>query len=244
MLKDDERMDHIAGTTYQIIQSDNVFTYSIDAILLARFASIPLQKGQILDLCSGNGVVGMTMTERTRAAITLMELQEPLHTMALRSIEENNLCEHVTALCADLKEIKQHFAHGFFDTVTCNPPYFKQSSHEQIKENRTKAVARHELACTLSEVVESAAYVLKHSGKLAIVHRPDRLVDIIEAMKKNKVEPKRIQFCHSKASSHANMLLIEGIKGGKPGLKTEPPLMVYEEDGRYTKEFNEVYFRL
>ncbi|MFB4214145.1 tRNA1(Val) (adenine(37)-N6)-methyltransferase [Shouchella sp. JSM 1781072] len=242
MLEKDERLDHIAGTSYKIVQSDQVFTYSIDAVLLARFASIPLQKGRILDLCSGNGVVGITMTERTKALISLLELQEPLHSMASRSIKGNGLEKQLTPICADLKHIRDYFAHGFFDAVTCNPPYFTKGDHEQMKLESTKALARHELSCTLDDVIAAGSYVLKHGGKFTMVHRPERMVEIMETMKQHRIEPKRIRFCHSSAKKPSTMLLIEGTKGGKQGLVCEAPLFVYDQDGKYTTAFNKEYF--
>lgn len=242
MLVEGERLDQIAGTTDTIIQSNDAFSYSIDAVLLARFASIPIQAGHILDLCSGNGIVGLVLARRTKARIEMVELQERLHTMAERSIELNQLNDQLTSHQLDVKELSQFFSHGQFDSITCNPPYFQVHANRLIKDKPSVALARHELTCTLTDVIASASYVLKHGGKLSMVHRPERLAEIIQTMQQQGIEPKRIRLCHSREDQPANILLIEGSKGGKPGLTCEAPLFVYQEDGEHTSQFKQEYF--
>ncbi len=242
MLVEGERIDRIAGTRDSIIQSQDVFSYSIDAVLLGRFASIPIKAGRILDLCSGNGIVGLVVARRTKATIQLVELQEQLHSMAERSIKLNDLTNQIVSHQLDVKNLRNAFSHGEFDTVTCNPPYFPVHSNKLIKEKVAIALARHELACTLNDVISSASFVLKHGGKLAMVHRPERLAEMVLVMQQNGIEPKRIRLCHAREDESATILLVEGIKGGKPGLRIEAPLFIYQADGEYTQRFQQEYF--
>ncbi len=243
MLREGERIDRIAGTNDPIIQADHVFSYSIDAILLGRFAYVPIQKGNILDLCSGNGVVGLVLAERTKGNIMMVELQEKLNDMANRSIEKNHLVDRLSSVCMDVKEIPNQFQPGMFDTVTCNPPYFPIEANKLIKEKEHIALARHELACTLEDVVAAGSHAVKHGGKLALVHRPERVSEMIAAMRTNRIEPKRLRFCHPKMGKPANIVLLEGTKGGKPGLICESPLIIYNDDSSYTDAFKQEYFR-
>ena len=239
-LKDDERLDHILGEGLKIIQSPSVFAFSLDAVLLARFVSVPVQKGKILDMCSGNGIIPLFLTTRTKAEIIRIEIQPKLYDMGIRSIQYNQLEAQIQMFCGDIKKISANFSHGSFDVVTCNPPYFAIRSKEEINQNPHFAIARHELKCTLEDVVGSGAFVLKEGGKFALVHRPERLIEIILLMKKYKIEPKRMQLVYPKLNREANMLLIEGIKSGKSEIKILPPFYVYEESGNYTEEMRKI----
>ncbi|WZX99825.1 tRNA1(Val) (adenine(37)-N6)-methyltransferase [Bacillus sp. FSL W7-1360] len=240
-LYEGERSDKIAGTTMSIIQSPDVFSYAMDAILLGRFVRVPSELGQMLDLCSGNGVVGLVLSTRTKGHITLLELQERLHHMAERNILVNQLQSRMTARCGDVRSVSAFVKKNGYDVVTCNPPYFPVHQGEYIKDNRHKALARHELACTLQDVIQASCFALKHGGKLALVHRPERLFEAMSLMRDNELEPKRIRFCHPHANRDANIVLVEAVKGGKAGLQCMPPLVVYEENGTYTKAFQKEY---
>lgn len=236
MLTDDERLDYLLAENLRIIQSPSVFSFSLDAVLLARFAYVPKKRGRIVDLCAGNGAIPLFLSARTESTITGVELQPRLAGMARRSIEFNGLSGQIDIIEGDVKEIPAQLGYEKYDTVTCNPPYFL--AHDMSDKNLSEhmAIARHELHLTLDEAVRSASQLLKQGGKAAFVHRAGRLIDIMAAMRNNRLEPKRIRLVYPKAGKEANTLLIEGIKDGKPDLKVLPPLIVYGEDGEYTEE--------
>lgn len=236
MLTDDERLDYLLAENLRIIQSPSVFSFSLDAVLLARFAYVPKKRGRIVDLCAGNGAIPLFLSARTESTITGVELQPRLAGMARRSIEFNGLSGQIDIIEGDVKEIPAQLGYEKYDTVTCNPPYFP--AHDMSDKNLSEhmAIARHELHLTLDEAVRSASQLLKQGGKAAFVHRAGRLIDIMAAMRNNRLEPKRIRLVYPKAGKEANTLLIEGIKDGKPDLKVLPPLIVYGEDGEYTEE--------
>ena len=236
MLTDDERLDYLLAENLRIIQSPSVFSFSLDAVLLARFAYVPKKRGRIVDLCAGNGAIPLFLSARTESTITGVELQPRLAGMARRSIEFNGLSGQIDIIEGDVKEIPAQLGYEKYDTVTCNPPYFP--AHDMSDKNLSEhmAIARHELHLTLDEAVRSASQLLKQGGKAAFVHRAGRLIDIMAAMRNNRLEPKRIRLVYPKAGKEANTLLIEGIKDGKPNLKVLPPLIVYGEDGEYTEE--------
>ena len=236
MLLDDERLDYLLAEDLRIIQSPSVFSFSLDAVLLARFAYVPLKRGRVVDLCTGNGAIPLFLSARTEVPIIGVELQERLVHMAMRSVSYNNLDHRISILHGDVKEIPAQLGFEKYDVVTCNPPYFP--AHELSDKNISEhmAIARHELHLTLDESVEAASKLLKQGGKAAFVHRAGRLIDIISAMRANRLEPKRVRLVYPKAGKEANTLLIEGIKDGKPDLKILPPLIVYGEDGEYTEE--------
>lgn len=231
-----ERVDYIFDTELKIIQSQEVFSFSLDAVLLARFVYVPIQKGRIMDLCTGNGAIPFLLTKRTKGELTGMELQSRLFDMAVRSAAMNDLSERVDFVLGDVKEAVARFGKGQFDIVTCNPPYFPSHQTSDQNINPHLAAARHELHITLKEVIEIASDLLKPKGKVALVHRPERLAEIITMMRTCRIEPKRMQFVYPKSGKHANMVLIEGTKQGKEGMKVLPPIIVYDENGQYTKD--------
>lgn len=242
-LKDDERLDYLLAEDLRIIQSPSVFSFSLDAVLLSRFASIPKSAhGTIVDLCTGNGVVPLFLSARSKAKIYGVELQPRLHDMASRSVAYNKLEEQIDIRLGDVKVAPETLGVEKFDAVTCNPPYFL--AHELSEKNVSEhyAIARHEIYLTLDEAIHSASRLLKQGGKAAFVHRPERLLDIVTAMRANRLEPKRMQLVYPKNGKEANTLLIEGMKDGKPGLKILPPIIVYEENNEYTAEIRELLY--
>ena len=242
ILKGDERLDYLLAEELRIIQSPSVFSFSLDAVLLARFASIPISKGKIVDLCSGNGVIPLLLSTRTRASILGVEIQERLYDMAVRSIDYNNLSDQLLMHHGDLKGIAKEIGYSKYDAVTCNPPYFPTPKVEEQNKNEHFAIARHEIHCTLEDVISNSSQLLKQGGKAAFVHRPGRLMDIMWLMRKYRLEPKRLQFVYPMAGKEANTILIEGIKDGSPDLKTLPPFIVYDENNEYTKEARELLY--
>ncbi|MGO4890208.1 tRNA1(Val) (adenine(37)-N6)-methyltransferase [Anaerobacillus sp. MEB173] len=241
-LNEGERLDYLLHEDLKIVQSQQVFSFSIDAILLAAFAYVPIQKGKIVDLCTGNGVIPIALTKRTKAHILGVEIQERLYDMAVRSVQVNHLEQQIQMINADIKELPKRIEHGQFDVVTCNPPYFNTISEDELNRNEHYAIARHEIYCTLDDVIKVSSQLVKQKGKVALVHRPGRLTDIITLMRKYRIEPKRIQFVHPKKDKDANMILIEGMKDGKQDIKVLPPIFVYNENNEYTKEFSDIYY--
>lgn len=242
ILKDDERLDYLLAEDLRIIQSPSVFSFSLDAVLLAKFASVPISKGEIVDLCSGNGVIPLFLTTRTKAKIIGVEIQERLYDMAVRSVRYNNVENQVQMIHGDVKEIPSVLGIEKYDAVTCNPPYFLTNEQSDKNANEHYTIARHEVLLTLDEAIFSASRLLKQGGKAAFVHRPGRLLDIVTSMRAHRLEPKRIRFVYPKFGKEANMLLIEGIKDGKPDLKILPPLYVYNESNEYTAEVSEILY--
>lgn len=241
-LYEDERLDYLLAENLKIIQSPTVFAFSLDAVLLARFAYIPIQKGNIIDLCSGNGVVPLLLSNKTKAAITGVEIQERLYQMAVRSIRYNGLEDRIQMIHGDLKEMPKTVGHGKFDAVTCNPPYFASPSPHVMNENQYLAIARHEILCSLEDVIRVSSQLLRQGGKAAFVHRPDRLMDILTFMRQYRLEPKRLRFVYPKSGKEANTILVEATKNGNAGLKALPPLFVYDENNEYTPEMREILY--
>ncbi|HBC90581.1 MAG TPA: SAM-dependent methyltransferase [Lactococcus sp.] len=241
-LKAGERIDQIAATDVQIIQSRDVFSFSIDAILLARFPRLP-KKGKIVDMCAGNGAVGLFASSMTDSQIIELEIQERLAEMTQRSIQLNELDEQMTVINDNLNKALNYITTSSVDLIFCNPPYFKLDDKSHVNENPHYTLARHELATNLDEIFETSKRLLKTNGHLALVHRPERFFEIVDKMKKNHLVPKRIQFVYPKANQAANILLIDAIKDGKPGGEIFlPPLIVHDDSGNYTAEIQEIYY--
>lgn len=236
MLLPGERIDQLFADDIQIIQSKEVFSFSLDAVLLANFPVLP-KKGRIVDLCAGNGAVGLFASRKTNAEIIQIELQNRLADMGKRSIQLNQLDKQIQMIELDLKQATTVVKPDSVDLVLCNPPYFKELPTSQKNPNPHLAIARHEIHTSLNEVVSVSAKLLKTNGRLAMVHRPDRFLDILHAMEAEKIAPKRVRFIYPKAGKEANTLLIEGIKQGKKdGFRVLPPLFTYDEDNNYLPE--------
>ena len=237
----DERLDYLlADESMKIIQSPTVFSFSLDAVLLAHFAYVPVQKGHILDLCTGNGVIPLFLSKRSKAQITGVEIQERLYGMAVRNVGLNRLEGQIGIIHGDLRSLQDALGHSSFDTVTCNPPYFRTPKETEHNLNEHLTIARHEVCCTLEDVVKACKLYVRPGGKVAIVHRPERLADILTLFRDYKLEPKRMQLVYPKMGREANMLLIEGTRDGKPGLKILPPLYIYDANGEYTAETRKI----
>lgn len=241
-LKAGERIDQLFSSDVRIIQNREVFSYSIDSVLLSRFPRLP-QKGLIVDLCSGNGAVGLFASTMTAAPIVQVELQERLAEMNQRSIVLNNLEEQVSVINDDLAKLPEHLGHSQVDLILCNPPYFKVDKHSNLNQSEHYLLARHEITINLETICKTAQQVLKSNGRLAMVHRPDRFLEILETLERHQLAPKRLQFVYPKANKDANMLLIEAIKdGARSGFKVLPPLIVHKENGDYTDDIHALYY--
>ncbi|RXZ79259.1 tRNA1(Val) (adenine(37)-N6)-methyltransferase [Paenibacillaceae bacterium] len=235
-----ERLDDLLTHDYQIIQSPEVFSFSMDAVLLARFASVP-RRGRILDLCTGNGVIPLLLATRTQAAIEGVEIQPRLADMADRSVRLNGLEGQISIIEHDLRFFHLKSGYGKYDAVTVNPPYMPPNSGDK-NENEHVAIARHEIYCTLEDVITACSRLVRTGGRVSLVHRPSRLVEIIEYMRQVRLEPKRIRFVHPNSEGEANMVLIEAIRDGKPEVRLLPPLIVYNENRQYHDELMQIYY--
>ncbi|KRL97659.1 O-methyltransferase [Levilactobacillus hammesii DSM 16381] len=237
-LKAGERIDQLYSQDVQIIQSPEVFAFSLDAVLLADFAKLPSrQSSQTVDLCAGNGAVGLFMSHKTRGQIAEVEIQPRLADMARRSVQLNALTSQMTVYEGDLAQVNQWIPKDSADVVTCNPPYFADLPDSQKNPNSYLAIARHEIKTDLATVVATTSGLLKMNGKAYFVHRPDRLLQLLDLMAANRLAPKRIRLVHPKPGKEANMVLVEAIKDGKPGgLRFLAPLTVYDQAGDYTPE--------
>ena len=224
-----------------IYQDNDYFLFSLDSVLLANFVTLKLTDKKVIDLCSGNGPVPMLMSFRTKARIFGVEIQKYIYDMGVDSIKENGLDNQIELINNDVKKIDNLFEAESFDVVTCNPPYFKYQKDSLINENDGKAMARHEVRVKLEDIIQIAKYLLKNGGTFAMVHRPERLIEIINLMQKYGIEPKKIRFVYPKEEKSANILLIEGTKNGKSGLKVERPLIVHDKYGNYVDEIKEMF---
>lgn len=237
-LKPGERIDQLFSHQIKIIQANDVFSFSLDAVLLAHFAN-PLRKksGKIVDLCAGNGAVSLFLTPKTNAHITAVELQPRLAEMAERSVALNNLEEQISVVCHDVTDIFAIIKKDSIDTVCVNPPYFAVSEHSQKNPNQHLALARHEIALTLPQVLSAMSGLLKQNARGYMVHRPERLDEILALAQQNRLAAKKMWFIHPKVGKEANIVLIEFIKDGKAGgVKVLSPLFVYGDDNEYSPQ--------
>lgn len=245
IIKSDERVDDLQLGGLCIIQNPAWFCFGVDAVLLADFSKKSIKKDNtVLDLCTGNGIVPILLSQKSLAShITGIEIQKPVAEMANRSIAMNDLENKVEIIEDDLNNAVERFGKCSFDNITCNPPY-KEATGGLKNSGDIVTAARHEIFCTLQDVIRVSAQLLKPYGKLSMIHRPERLVEIICLMREERIEPKRLRFVHPAADKTATMILIEGAKYGKPKLFLEPPLYVYGADGNYSDEIDKIYGRI
>ncbi len=240
LLKENERLDELQRNGYRIIQNPEKFCFGMDAVLLSGFAKA--KKGSsVLDLGTGTGIIPILMEAKTEAAhLTGLEIQEESADMARRSVALNGLAQKIDIVQGDIKEAGRIFGGASFDVVTCNPPYMI-GQHGLTNPDAPKAIARHEILCTLEDVVSQAAKVLKPGGNFYMVHRPFRLSEIMVMLVKYKLEPKRMRLVYPFVDKEPNIVLIEANRGGKSRMTVEKPLIVYKEQGVYTEEIYEMY---
>ncbi len=239
-LQPGERLDDLQRNGYRIIQNPEKFCFGMDAVLLSGFAKV--KKGEtVLDLGTGTGIIPILLKGKTMGKhFTGLEIQEESAGMASRSVLLNGLTEDVDIVTGDIKEAVDLFGAASFDVVTSNPPYMT-GNHGLTNPGEAKAIARHEVLCTLDDVVRAAAGVLKPNGRFYMVHRPFRLAEIFGVMSKYKLEPKRMQLVYPYVDREPNMVLIEALKGGRPRITVEKPLIVYKSQGVYTDEIYDIY---
>lgn len=239
-LKENERLDELQRNGYFIIQNPEKFCFGMDAVLLSGFAKA--KKGdKVLDMGTGTGIIPILMEAKTEAEhLTGLEIQPESADMARRSVAINGLSEKIAIVDGDIKEAGNIFAPASFDVITCNPPYMI-ARHGIANPDGPKAIARHEVLCTLEDVVRSASKLLKSGGHFYMVHRPFRLAEIITTLVSYKLEPKRMQLVYPYIDKEPNMVLIEATKGGKSRMTVEKPLIVYDAPGVYNKEIYDIY---
>ena len=241
MTNDNERIDDLQRNGYRIIQNKDCFCFGMDAVLLSSFAKAQKNE-QVLDLGTGNGVIPILMQAKNpdAAGFTGLEIQAVSADLARRSVELNGIGEAVKIVQGDIKEASTIFGGASFNVVTTNPPYMSES-HGLTNPTGHKAIARHELKCTLDDVLKASAKLLKPGGHFFMVHRPSRLGEIMSKMTACRIEPKRMQLVYPYVDKEPNMVLIEGTRGGNPGMKIEKPLIVYKEVNVYTEQLLENY---
>lgn len=239
-LRDDERIDDLQRNHYGIIQRKGAFCFGMDAVLLSGFSRV--KRGEtVLDLGTGTGIIPILLTAKTQGEhFTGLEIQEESGDMARRSVIYNHLQDKVEIVTGDIKEASRLFALASFDVVTANPPYMNDA-HGLKNPEDAKAIARHEVLCTLEDVVREGMKVLKPGGRFYMVHRPRRLIEILQTMKQYGLEPKRMKFVHPYKNREANLVLLEAVRGGGALLKVESPVIVFNEHGEYSEEIQTTY---
>lgn len=239
-LKPEERLDDLHRNHYQIIQNPNKFCFGMDAVLLSGFVKVNTGE-TVLDLGTGTGIIPILLEAKTEGKhYTGLEIQQESADMAARSVAINKLEDKIDIIVGDIKEASVIFGQASFDVVTSNPPYMNHS-HGLVNPSGAKAIARHELLCSLEDVIREAGRCLKPNGRFYLVHRPFRLIEIINTLSSYKLEAKRMKFVHPFVNKEPNMVLIECIKGAKSRITVEAPLIVYKEPKVYTDEIYEIY---
>lgn len=240
VLKENERIDNLERNGYHIIQDTGRFCFGMDAVLLSGFARVK-EGARVLDLGTGTGIIPILLEAKTGAAhLTGLEIQEDSADMARRSVRLNGLEHKIDIVTGDIKEAGSLFDAASFDVITCNPPYMI-GRHGITNEGDAKAIARHEILCTLEDVVSQTARLLKPGGNFFMVHRPFRLAEIMTVLTAYKLEPKRMRLVYPFVDKEPNMVLIEANRGGRPRMTVEKPLIVYREPGVYMPEIYDIY---
>ena len=242
-IKENERIDDLQYKDLKIIQETDGFCFGIDSILLSDFAKNIKKNSKVADLGTGTGIIGLLLCKKTNLAeMTGIEIQEDIANMAERSIKLNNLEEKFRIINSNINEIfsKKLLEKNVFDVVVMNPPY-KEVGTGEINENEKKLISRHEIKANLSDFIKTASGLLKDKGELYIVHKPERMPDIIQKLRENKIEPKELRVVYSNKNSEASLILIKAVKGGKKFLKIDRPLYIYNESGKYSDEIKQIY---
>ena len=237
-----ERIDDLQINGYRIIQNPELFCFGADAVLLSDFAKAG-EGDRVIDLCTGNGVIPMLMEAKTPAkSFVGLEIQEESAELGRRSALLNGISDKVKIVTGDVKEAVDIFGASSFEVVTVNPPYMNEN-HGIVNDFSPMAIARHELLCTLEDIIAQSARLLVPGGKFYMIHRPHRLSDIFRYLCEYRIEPKRMRFVHPFADKEPTMVLIEGSRGGKSHLRVEPPLVMYRAVNEYTDEILKIYGR-
>lgn len=234
-----ERVDDLVINNLKLIQHPEEFCFSLDAVLLAHFASVR-QNGTAIDLGTGTGVIGLLLLARGASTVTGIEINTEMADRAGRSARLNGLADRLHIINNDLRQVQELLPGGGFELVVSNPPY-RPVGGGFLNPNDKVAMARHELTASLTDVVAAARYLVKYRGRFAMVHLPERLAEIMLAMCQAGIEPKRLQFVYPRVDKKPNMVLVEGVRGAKPGVEVLPPLLVYTADGNYSEDIMKLY---
>ncbi len=238
---ENERIDDLEFKGLKIIQNKDGFCFGIDSILLSDFAKEIKKGSKVIDLGTGTGIIGILLCMKTELSkIMGVEIQKEVYDMAKRSIKLNNLENKFEIINENIKNLENIIETGTFDAVVTNPPY-KKIGTGLTNENEKKLISRHEITANLEDFIKVSSKILKDKGTLYMVHRPDRMVDIIELLRKYKLEPKKIKFVYPNANKDANLILLKAVKNANPFLKIEKPLYVYNQNGEYTDEILKIY---
>ena len=233
--------DLVGYKNLKIYQNTVCFSFSLDSVLLPNFVTLNKNIDTIIDLGCGNAPIPLILSTKTDAKIIGVEVQKDSYDLAKKSIFYNHLEDRIELLNIDMKELRHIYPSDSIDVITCNPPYFKYLETSNLNEDEHKVIARHEKMITLEEIISLSKFLLKNNGVLAIVHRTDRLIEIISLFQKYGIEVKKLRFVYPKINTESNMVLIEGRKNGKVGLKLFSPLYAHNEDGSYTEEILKMF---
>lgn len=226
----------------KIVQDKNHFNFSLESILLPNFIKVNKSDNKIIDLGCGNLPIPLIINYLyPEKEIIGIELQKEIYDLAIETLKINNLENKIKVLNIDIKDIKSYFNSESFDIVISNPPYFNKNEQTKINDNKVKSIARHEIAITLEEIIEKASFLLKNKGKFGLVHRTERLDDVIILLKKYNIEPKKIQFIYPKIDKPSNLFLLEGVKNTGKGIKVLKPLIVHDKKNNYSQEIKEIF---
>lgn len=224
-----------------IMQDTEMFNFSLDSVLLPNFITIPKNTKRILDIGCGNAPIPLILSTKAGAEIIGVEIQKEVYTLACESVVINKKEEQIKIIHGDINEVASMWDTCSFDIITCNPPFFKYKENSNINESEYKTIARHEVYLNLEQLLSIVGRLLDNNGVFGMVHRPERLVEVLEVMKNHKIEPKKIRFVYPHSDEEANILLVEGRKNGKPGLKLLPPLYSHDENGEYSEEIKRFF---
>ncbi len=234
--------DLVGYDNLKIIQNSDYFNFSLESVLLPRFCQVK-KNMKILDLCTGNAPIPLILSTMTDSKIIGVEIQKEIFDLAIDTVKLNNLEEKISILNMDAKDIVNEFSTDSFDLITCNPPYFKYVKSSNLNQNMVKSIARHEIKIKISDIIIIARKLLKNNGSLVLVHRVDRLAEIINLLTLNNLSVKRLRFIYPKMNEEANLVLIDARKNGNVGLKVLKPLVCHNEDGSYTDEVLKMFER-
>lgn len=238
-----ETINYLLGyKNLRIVQDTDMFRFSLDSVLLPNFIRLKKSDRLILDIGCGNAPIPLILSTKTDAHIIGVEIQKEVCSLAKKTIIENHLESQIEIVEQDINIYAKKWETDSFDVITCNPPFFKVCETSKLNDSNYKVFARHEVTLNLEQIIQISSRLLKHNGTFAMVHRPERMMEILLLMKQYHIEPKRIQFVYPKTESEANILLIEGHKSGRTGLKVLPPIYVHEKNGEYSEQVKQ-YFR-
>lgn len=234
-----EKINYIVGyENLKIYQESDEFKFSLDSILLANFSK-QYKKPRMLDIGTGSCIIPLLLSDNYKT-IDAVEIQEKQYNLAKKSIECNNI-NNINLINDDINEYYNKIPSETYDVITCNPPYFKVLTGSHLNDVEAKQIARHEIKLNIEDIFKISKKILKNNGVISIVHRPERLIEIFENMKKNNIEPKKLWFIYPKINKDSNIVIISGSKNGKPGLEVLPPLFVHNDDGSYTEEVKKYF---